>query len=372
MKTYLFITLISFITVTSSYAQSSGDVQTDLRTDNPMRSQLDSLVDQRVKTYFHDKRSVGLSLGIVLNGKAFFYNYGETRQGNGTLPAKTTLYELGSLTKTFTGILLAQAVLDKKIALDDDIRKYLKGSYPNLAYKGTPIRIRDLANHTSRITRIFPNLWERESYKEDNPYSSYTRQLLFEGLHQMKMDTVPGTIYSYSNMAIALLGSVLEDVYKERYFSLVSRFILVPLKMTGTRIDLTGVPATEIAYPHNANRDVVSFWDLPELPALGALRSNTTDLVKYINANTAEKLQRITVSHQPTFGNAKEGMGLNWFIHTTPDGFLVFEHGGGTGGSRSSFQCLPQLNSGFVLLSNSLADRNELEKELLAILLKVR
>ncbi|SDH21463.1 Beta-lactamase [Mucilaginibacter gossypii] len=65
------------------------------------------------------------------------------------------------MTKSFTGILLAQAVIDKKIALDDDIRKYLKGDYPNLVHQATPIRIRDLTNHTSRITRIFPNLRER-------------------------------------------------------------------------------------------------------------------------------------------------------------------------------------------------------------------
>lgn len=337
-----------------------------------MRNHLDSLVDNQVKTYFKDKRAVGLSLGIVVNGRVFYYNYGETRQGNGRLPAKTTVYELGSMTKTFTGILLAQAVLDKKISLNDDIRKYMKGSYPNLIYSDTPIRIRDLANHTSRITRIFPNLWERESYREDNPYSNYTRPLLYQGLHQMRMDMLPGRIYSYSNMAVALLGCILEDVYKERYFNLVSKFILSPLKMSATVIDLKGLPELEIAYPHKANREVASFWDVPELPALGALRSSATDLVKYINANNAEKLPNIILSHQPTFGTKLEGMGLNWFIHTTPNGYQVFEHSGGTGGSRSSLQCLPQLKSGFVILTNSLADRNGLEKELLALIVKMR
>ncbi|MCF0075424.1 beta-lactamase family protein [Dyadobacter sp. CY261] len=216
-----------------------------------MRNLLDSLVDQRVRVYFHDKRAVGLSLGIIVNGKAFFYNYGEARKGNGRLPTKTTLYEIGSLTKTFTGILLAQAVIDKRINLNDDIRKYITGTYPNLVYDGVPIRISNLANHTSRITRIFPNLWERDSYREDDPYSNYTRQLLFEGLRTMKMDTLPGRIYSYSNMAVGLLGCILEDLYKDRYLNLVSKYILIPLTMNETRIDLSDLPAAQTGYLQN-------------------------------------------------------------------------------------------------------------------------
>jgi CubicO group peptidase (beta-lactamase class C family) len=369
MKTHLII-LAYLFAVTACCAQDTQPLSSELRTDNPMRSRLDTLVDTRVRNYFKDKRAVGLSLGVVVNGKNFFYNYGETKQGNQALPNNTTLYEIGSMTKTFTGILLAQAVLENKINIDDDIRKYLKGDYPNLAYQGTPVRIRDLANHTSRITRIFPNLWERPDYKEDNPYSNYTRQLLYEGLHAMKMDTLPGKIYSYSNMAVGLLGCILEDVYKELYFTLVSTHILKPLKMSATTIDLTGVSSAGIAYPHTAERKPTSFWDVPALPALGALRSNTADLVKYIIANNTDALRSIALSHQPTFGTTQEGMGYNWFLHTTPDGYRVFEHNGGTGGSRSSLQCIPQLGSGFVILSNSLADRNNLEKELLDMLIR--
>lgn len=120
------------------------------------------------------------------------------------------------MTKTFTGIILGRAILDKKIGLEDDIRKYLNGSYPDLSYEGTPVRIKDLANHTSRIKRIFPNMRERPAYDSLNPLSHYSRRLLYEGLHQMKMDTLPGKIYSYSNMAVALLGAILEDAYGRR------------------------------------------------------------------------------------------------------------------------------------------------------------
>ncbi|MBB5439313.1 CubicO group peptidase (beta-lactamase class C family) [Pedobacter sp. AK017] len=336
--------------------------------DNPLSSRLDSLVDKSVQRYFQDKRAVGLSIALVQNGKPYFYNYGETRTGNGQRPNNRTIYEIGSMTKSFTGIILARAVLDKKINLEDDIRKYLKGTFPNLSYKGTPIRIKDLANHTSRITRIFPNMWERPTYDSLNPLHDYTCALLYEGLHQMKMDTLPGKIYSYSNMAVALLGTILEDAYGQDYFSLVSKNILNPYQMRETRINIASVSPSRIAWPHNAQRQPVSLWDLGEVPAMGVLRSTSADLVNYINANNAETDPAIKFSHQRTFGTDQEGMALNWFIHSSPKGYRILEHSGGTGGSRSSLDCFPQLNSGLVILTNSLANRNDLEKELIAIL----
>lgn len=336
--------------------------------DNPLRTKLDSLIDQSVQGYFKDQKAVGVSIGILHKGVAHFYNYGETKAGNKQLPDNHTIYEIGSTTKSFTGIILGQAVLDKKINLDDDIRNYLKGSYPNLSFKGTPVRIRDLANHTSRITRIFPNMWQRASYDSLNPLQGYNRQLLYEGLYQMTMDTLPGKIYSYSNMAVALLGTILEDVYKKDYFTLVSENILTPFQMKDTRINIDALPPDRIAWPHNAERQVVPLWDIHLLPAMGALRSSSADMVNYIMANNKEPNKAIALSHQVTFGSEKEGMGLNWFIHSSQDGYKILEHSGGTGGSRSSLECFPQLNSGFVILTNNLANRNNLEKELAAII----
>jgi CubicO group peptidase (beta-lactamase class C family) len=211
-------------------------------------------------------------------------------------------------------------------------------------------------------------MWQRAAYDSLNPLHDYNRQLLYEGLHQMKMDTMPGRIYSYSNMAVALLGTILEDVYGQDYFTLISKFILMPLQMKDTRIDIGGLPSGSIAWPHNEQRQVVPLWDLPWLPAMGALRSTTSDMVNYIRANNKEASPAVLLSHQVTFGSEAEGMGLNWFIHSSPEGYKILEHSGGTGGSRSSLECFPHLNSGFVILTNSLANRNNLEKELATII----
>ncbi|KMQ68654.1 hypothetical protein ACM39_08965 [Chryseobacterium sp. FH2] len=351
-------------------AQDLPSIFLDVANDNPLKTELDKAINSSARSYFKDQKAVGLSIGILLNGKAYFYNYGEMESGKKMLPANNTIYEIGSITKTFTGIALAQTVLEKKINIQDDIRKYLKGEYPNLEYKGQPIKMVNLTSHTSRITRIFPNNWERDDYIPENPFANYSREMFFEGLHHMKMDTLAGTKYEYSNMAVALLGTILEDINHQSYFTLIRKQILEPLDMKNTTIDLSKADKTMIAKSHNEKKEVVPYWDLPALPAMGALRSTTADMVKYIEANNKDFLPGMNLSHQFTFAGSEGDMGFNWFIHKTPEGVTYYEHTGGTGGARSSLQCFPQSNSGFIILTNSLANRKILEKELNKFIMK--
>lgn len=338
--------------------------QTIIPSDNPLKTNLDSMVDACVQKYLTNPQTASISIGIVRNGNTFFYNYGETKAGNGILPTPQTIYEIGSISKTFTGILLAQAVLDKKVGLEDDVRKYLKGEYLNLAYNDTAIRVVHLANHTAGVTRVFSNLWQRPDYDPLNPYAGYTRELLYAGLQDMKMNAAPGRAYAYSNMGVGLQGIILEDVYKAGYFSLITALILKPLQMKNTVAGISGIDTNRIAWPHDQNRKPVPFWDMPALVGVGGLRSTTEDMAKYIIANNKDATKAIALSHEPTFGNGERGMGLNWFIATTRSGHKLYNHAGGTGGSRSSIWCIPALNSGFIILTNSVADRQQLEQDL--------
>ncbi|WP_313093630.1 serine hydrolase domain-containing protein [Chryseobacterium flavum] len=343
----------------------------NIKTDNPLKTELDLEIEKYVKKYYEDPKAVGLSIGITVRGKDYYYNYGQLEYGKQILPNNKTIYEIGSITKTFTGILTAQAIVDKKIGIEDDIRKYLSDNYPNLQYNSKPIKIVNLANHTSRITRIFPNLYERQEYIELNPFSNYSKKMFYEGLKNMKMDTLPGVKYTYSNMAVNLLGYILEDVYHESYFSLVRKYILKPLQMNNTTVSLANADKNNIAKAHNSNREVIPYWDFPELVGTGELRSNTSDMIKYIKGNIAEDQLNISLSHKYTFEGEEGSLGLNWFFHTTKNGNIMYEHTGGTGGSRSSLEFFPELQSGFIILTNSLANRKILEKELSALVEKI-
>src|SRR6185312_591196 len=89
-------------------------------------------------------QSVGISIGVCRGGRSWRFNYGRVAPGADTAPRSDTLYAIASITKTFTGTLLAQAQLEGRLKLDDDIRRYLDGDYPNLAFDGLPIRLCDL------------------------------------------------------------------------------------------------------------------------------------------------------------------------------------------------------------------------------------
>jgi CubicO group peptidase (beta-lactamase class C family) len=119
---------------------------------------LDSLLNSFGTSFTSQPSHNGLSIGVYADGKTYYFNYGTVKRGTPITPTDSTIYELGSVTKTFTAYLLAQAVTEGKLRLQDDVRKYLDGTYPNLAYYGHPITIENLANHTAGLPKFLPRL----------------------------------------------------------------------------------------------------------------------------------------------------------------------------------------------------------------------
>src|SRR4030095_9368545 len=179
-------------------------------------------------------------------------------------PTKHTIYELASITKTFTGVLLAQAVVEGKVKLDDDVRKYLDGSYPNLEFEGKPIKLFHLINHTSRLPFVMPD--RPELFRNPDPYelpkiltaieSNYTRENFYEDLHKVELDKAPGTEFKYSNSAAQLLGYILEGIYGLPYEQLVIQKIAKPLRMRETKITLSEAEKKRLAKGHYENGSI--------------------------------------------------------------------------------------------------------------------
>ncbi len=166
---------------------------------------------------------MGISVGIIQIGKPFLYNYGSTGKDNQKLPTGNTVYELASITKTFGATLLAKAVLDKKVNLNDDIRKYLKEDYPNLEYDGKPIMLLNLANLTSGLPNWMP---DKDLFGNSDPddipfildsvHTKYSREDLYRDLHNVKLKALPGSVSRHCNTAAQLLGFIMENVYKDQ------------------------------------------------------------------------------------------------------------------------------------------------------------
>lgn len=155
------------------------------------KENLDTLIDKLGKNFIKNKQAVGLSVGVYNNGASYFYNYGTTEIENRKPPTQNTVYEIGSITKAFISLVLANAVTEKKVKLDDDIRKYLDGSYPNLEYNRKPITLLELSNTTSRLPNWLPPFTKQitDASSDSTPffiekiYGSYSKTDFFNALH---------------------------------------------------------------------------------------------------------------------------------------------------------------------------------------------
>jgi CubicO group peptidase (beta-lactamase class C family) len=336
--------------------------------DNKKSTALDARVDSVVKDLMSSGASCGLSIGIYKNGKTFFYNYGETERENKILPVENSIYEIGSITKTFTGIILAKALLEKKISLKDDIRKYLPGEFPNLNFGGKPITVEHLANHTSRIPSVPADLNKQKDFDELNPYKNYTKEMMLEFLKKFIPDMTPGTKNEYSNMGMALLGIILEKVYEKEFSSLVSELIAVPneMKHTKTKLDAEELKLKCKGYDQYGKE--TPFWELNGFAAAGAINSSASDLLKYTVTNMQEKDEAMKLSHELTFGDTNFGIGLAWHIIKTKKGNKMIWHNGGTYGFSSFAGFIKEKDCAVVVLSNSGSNTDAIAIRLLSYL----
>ncbi|MCW3077926.1 MAG: beta-lactamase family protein [Bacteroidetes bacterium] len=321
--------------------------------DNLLRNGMDSMIDKVVRDYMQSPQNCGLSIGISQNGKKYFYNYGEIKRRSKKSPSPSTIYEIGSLTKVFCGILFAQAVIEKKVKPTDDIRLYLpKGNYANLETSDHYIQLIHLANHTSGLPRIPENLKDQAEFDPLNPYKHYSRQLLFSYLEHVKLSTEPGSISEYSNLGMGLLGIILENVYGKPFEELITAKICQPYLLNNTRVILNSEQEPLLAQGYNAGGTETPSWELNALVSAGGLKSTINDMITFLEKNIDEKNEALKLSQQPTFNKGTE-MAMGWQLLKTKSGNTLTWHNGGTYGSSSFCGFIKEKNCAVAVLSNS-------------------
>ncbi|WP_428741218.1 serine hydrolase domain-containing protein [Tenacibaculum sp.] len=341
------------------------------------------LISKELDTLISKPEINGASLGVYYKGKTYEFHKGKLDKGMNTYPTKNTIYEIASLTKTFSGILLAQAITEGRVSLDDDIRNYLKGNFPNLEYQGHPITFRNLVTHRSGLPIIFPNKPEifTSSNKEKLPFlitdlqKDFTKKDFFNELHMVKIDTVPGTKFGYSNPGANLLGYCLENIYKMSFEELLTKKILTPLKMNNTKITLTEEEKKLLAQGYNGKNQKMPFE--PEMPmkAAGGILSTTGDMIKYMRFHLNQNDEVIKISHKKLLGLWEDfDNGLFWqiFINKNkPD--IIFQNGGAFGTS-SWLTLIPNKQIGVFIITNKKDDKthNHLKNTLDKIIDKLK
>lgn len=331
----------------------SFSTQAQVISDNPLTTKVDSLVQSALSDFMQNNARVNVEAGVFANGQQYTYRY-----SNKALPAPNTRYEIGSITKTFTGYLLAKAVIEKRVKLDDDIRFYLNGDYPNLEYKGHGIQMKHLISHVSGLPFMLPEHNDLFQQPQDSiPFivvrsqENYGTAAFLNDLHQVKLDTIPGYKFKYSNTGAQLLGIMLERIYGISYDQLVRKYITRPQHMKYTTTE-TPSNKKDVAKGYNGNGIVMPYIP-PFTLAAGGVYSSVPDMLQYIRLHLDENNRAVLLTHQPAWGDFSSfAVGLNWQMNKTMKGARRIWQSGGTFGFSSYCVIYPDLNVGIVLLSN--------------------
>ncbi len=332
----------------------------------------DLFVDSVANAYLKQQNTQSLAIGILKNGQTKSYFYGETAKGNQTAPTKTSTYEIGSLSKVFTAILLSNLVEEGTITLDQPIALFLPDTlkkYEELS----KITFQMLANHTSGLPRLPDNLDKVKGFNENDPYKTYDKKALYSFLASFKNNKKPGEEYEYSNLGYAVLGDIICSIYKKSYDQLVKDIICKPLEMSNT-FQVLDPKRKDTFKVYNKDGQEVIPWSFDAFGPAGGLKSTLEDLLKFANAqfkmpqtpfeNAMANTRLFTFFLPPD-----TDLGLAWHMNLIDD-LTVYWHNGGTAGSSSYLALSPDKKSGVIILSNSAISADDKGKAILDYILR--
>jgi CubicO group peptidase (beta-lactamase class C family) len=295
----------------------------------------------------------GLVAGVTSPAGGLVIGVGTVKVGQSMPPGEDTIFEIGSNTKVFTGLLLAQAVTRGDVPLDGPVGPLL--DVPPPSYAGQDITLEQLATHYSSLpdyptNRVQSDPWWR-------PWASYTVELLDVFLQGYVLASRPGTAYLYSNLGNALLGRALvRRANVDSYATLIRRDITDPLAMPDTVIDPSPEQAARLASGHHAGSVVPGPFVSGALDAAGALRSTPRDMIRFIEAHqrpsadfaSAVALQLLTRRPTPL-----GPIGLAIILDNSKSPPRYFKDGGTPGFGSFVLFSTEQPQIGVVLLCNS-------------------
>jgi CubicO group peptidase (beta-lactamase class C family) len=301
------------------------------------------------------RQSVGIVVGVIEPAGRRIVAYGSRAKGDTRPLDGDTVFEIGSITKVFTSLLLADSVLRGDVSLSDPVAKYLPAGVKVPERSGRPITLLDLSTHTSGLPRLPNNLQPKDTA---NPYADYTVEQLYQFLSSYQLTRDIGSGWEYSNLGAGLLGHALARRAGTDYESLVRARVTGPLSMRRTAVTLSPELKALLAQGHNPALEPVANWDIPTLAGAGALRSTTNDMLTFLGAalgSTPSPLSgafaAMTATRRPAASPAMEA-GLGWQILKAPGGEIIW-HNGGTAGYRTWIGYAPRTRTGVVVLTNA-------------------
>lgn len=313
-------------------------------------------ISNEVKDHIKSRVDEGINAGIVvalIDGENVeYFSYGTADSKTGRKVDENSIFEIGSISKTFTGIMIADEIVNGKMKTSDPLSKYLPETVKVPTKNGREVTINDVATHSSSLPRMPDNF---KPTNLNNPYADYTIEMAYEFISGVEIDREIGKKYEYSNLALGMLGHTLELQYNKSYEAVMVDKIANTLGMDNTRVVFTPNMKKHLAKGHN-NGEEVENWDLPALVGAGGIRSSAVDMVKYIQANMgvlkSPLYDAMQFSHKKAYENEDQKFEIGFTWHFDNDGAIV-QHGGATGGYRAFAGFVKGTHKGVVVLTNS-------------------
>lgn len=307
----------------------------------------------------------GITIGILQHGVRHIFTYGTARPDS--------VFEIGSISKTFTALILAQMVQQNKVRLDEPVRDLLPHDLfpPNtIAAPGPEITLLDLSDQHSGLPRMPDNFAPADPA---NPYADYNPARLYAFIAKHGLALPPNAPFGYSNLGVGLLGQALANRAGVPYPELLHQQVTGPLHMTDTVIAIPPALQSRFIQGYNGKLQPAHAWDLDALAGAGAIRSTADDMLTYLDAQLhpnqlpastlaapngktlSAAIAQTHVIHADVGNNMH--IALNWF-HRDDTG--TYWHNGGTGGYSSYAAFNPQQDFAIVILNNVAPGENSL------------
>lgn len=310
-------------------------------------------VDRLAAPYVEHQVVMGMTVGVLAEGRQLAVGYGSLAVDQKDQPNGDTIFEIGSVSKAFTGILLGDAVARGVVTLKHPVQELLPDGITLPVEDQQPMQLWHLATHTSGLPQLPLNLRPADP---NNPYADYSAEQLYQFLNNVELQHVPGSRAEYSNLGVGLLGHLLARQEGVRYGELLTERIAKPMQMTSTAIELSTSQRARLAPPHSADGQPALHWDLPTLAGAGAIRSSANDMLRLLAAQL-----------EPPRGTLGQGINQAWEVHWTPPDSASFAmglgwhvrdghtrwHNGQTGGYHAMALVSRKSRTAVVLLANT-------------------
>lgn len=361
----------------------AGFIDKDYPRIHALRTKIDAIVAPLVNA----QSGYCVVVGVASDDSALTFKYGALPTPG--IRGSEVIFEIGSITKVFTSLLLLRMVEEGLVTLDDPIRALL----PELAHLPSEITLLRLATHTSGLPRLPSNIIGSVLRNLNNPFAAYTTDALYRALARYKSVHSLRNFgkISYSNLGTGLLGLGLARKLGVSYEQAVVDKICTPLGLTSTVVTVADREQPRVALPHTSSGKVIPFWEMGPLGGAGALRSTAHDMLRFIQCNlglvASPLVSVLRAAQQPQYNDVApldtytraivsaaswlqsllgvqaeqpydmeqlmEGIGVGWMIgRIGADSRRMWWHNGGTSGSRSFVGFVKDTHTGVVVLSN--------------------